>query len=157
MKQRRGLLTEPSQPPARPSRRRCDPGLRHSLTEEHGPVEDSLTVAPRRFPPRVGRVLGLGRRATAEGRRGFPPTVGHPAKPSRRGATIEPSPHDQRSISFAPLPPRLQSSLRDESFLCHRSAAADGLKPTATIKCRSATDGATITEWDSAITTRSLS
>ena len=47
MKKRRGLLTEPSQQQARPSRRRCDPGLRHSLTEEHGPVEDSLTVAPR--------------------------------------------------------------------------------------------------------------
>ena len=47
MKQRRGLLTEPSPPQARPSRRRCDPGLRQSLTEEHGPVEDSLTVAPR--------------------------------------------------------------------------------------------------------------
>ena len=47
MKQRRGLLTEPSPQPARSSRRRCDPGLRHSLTEEHGPVEDSLTVAPR--------------------------------------------------------------------------------------------------------------
>ena len=47
MKQRRGLLTEPSQQQARPSRRRCDPGIRHSLTEEHGPVEDSLTVAPR--------------------------------------------------------------------------------------------------------------
>jgi len=47
MKQRRGLLTEPSQPQARSSRRRCDPGLRHSLTEEHGPVEDSLTVSPR--------------------------------------------------------------------------------------------------------------
>ena len=47
MKQRRGLLTEPSQQQARPSRRRCDPGLRHSLNEEHGPVEDSLTVAPR--------------------------------------------------------------------------------------------------------------
>ncbi len=44
MKQRRGLLTEPSPPQARPSRRRCDPGLRHSLTEEHGPVEDSMTV-----------------------------------------------------------------------------------------------------------------
>ena len=42
-----GLLTEPSQPQARPSLRRCDPGIRHSLTEEHGPVEDSLTVAPR--------------------------------------------------------------------------------------------------------------
>ena len=47
MKQRRGLLTEPSPPQARPSRRRCDPGLRHSLTEEHGPVEDFMTVAPR--------------------------------------------------------------------------------------------------------------
>ena len=47
MKKRRGLLTEPSQRQTRPSRRRCDPGLRHSLTEEHGPVEDSLTVAPR--------------------------------------------------------------------------------------------------------------
>ena len=57
-----------------------------------------------------------GRRTTAEGSRGFQPTVDHPAKPSRRGATIEPSPHDQRSISFAPLP-HLQSLLRDESFL----------------------------------------
>ena len=47
MKTRRGSLTEPSQPQARPSRRRCDPGIRHSLTEEHGPVEDSTTVAPR--------------------------------------------------------------------------------------------------------------
>ena len=47
MTKRRGLLTEPSQPQARPSRRRSDPGLRHSLTEEHGPVEDSLTVAHR--------------------------------------------------------------------------------------------------------------
>ena len=47
MKKRRGLLTEPSQQQARSSRRRCDPGLRHSLTEEHGPVEESMTVAPR--------------------------------------------------------------------------------------------------------------
>ena len=47
MKKRRGLLTEPSRQQARPSRRRRDPGLRHSLTEEHGAVEDSLTVAPR--------------------------------------------------------------------------------------------------------------
>ena len=47
MTKRRGLLTEPSQPQARPSGRRSDPGLRHSLTEEHGPVEDSLTVSPR--------------------------------------------------------------------------------------------------------------
>lgn len=41
----------------------------------------------------------------AEGRRGFQPTVRNHAKRSRRGATIEPSPHDQRSISFAPMPP----------------------------------------------------
>ena len=47
MKQRRGLLTEPSQPQARSSRRRCDPDLRRSLTAEHGPVEDFLTVAHR--------------------------------------------------------------------------------------------------------------
>ena len=44
MKQRRGLLTEPSPPQARSSRRRCDPGLRQSLTEEHGPVQDPLTT-----------------------------------------------------------------------------------------------------------------
>jgi len=67
MKQRRGLLTEPSQPEARPSRRRCDPGLRHSLTGEHGPVEDSLTVAFRSFlhepagwPGRGCELPGLG-------------------------------------------------------------------------------------------------
>ena len=47
MKQRRGLLTEPSPQQSRSSLRQCDPGLRHSLTEEHGPVKDSLTVAPR--------------------------------------------------------------------------------------------------------------
>ena len=47
MKKRRGLLTEPSQQQARSSRRGCDSGLRHSLTKEHGPAEDSLTVAPR--------------------------------------------------------------------------------------------------------------
>ncbi len=47
MKKRRGLLTEPLQPQARSSRRRCDLGLRHSLTKEYGHVEDSLTVAPR--------------------------------------------------------------------------------------------------------------
>ena len=46
MKQRRRLLTEPSPPQARSSRRRCDPGLRHSLTETHGPVEVCMTVAP---------------------------------------------------------------------------------------------------------------
>ena len=32
----------------------------------------------------------LGRRATAEGRRGFQPTVGNRPNQSRRGATIEP-------------------------------------------------------------------
>ena len=81
-------------------------------------------------------VLVLGRRATAEGRRGFQPTVGHPARPSRRGATIEPSPHDQRSISFAPMPPAFnRRSATNHSCVI----AIRGLKPTATIKCRSAT------------------
>ena len=47
MKQRRGLLTEPSPQQARPARRRCDPGLRHSLTEEHGHVEDSSEAPPQ--------------------------------------------------------------------------------------------------------------
>ena len=37
---------------------------------------------------RDSSALGLGRRATAEGRRGFQPTVGHHAKQSRRRATI---------------------------------------------------------------------
>jgi hypothetical protein len=61
-------------------------------------------------------VLVLGLRSTAEGGRGFQPTVGHLAKPPRRGATIEPSPHDQRSISFAPMP---------SAF--HRRSATDGI------------------------------
>ncbi len=83
----------------------------------------------------------LGRRATAEGRRGFPthpPRRSHPAKPSRRGATIEPSPHDQRSISFAPMPPAFnRRSATNHSCVI----AIRGLKPTATIISRSATDG----------------
>ena len=48
MKKRRGLLTEPSQQPAWPSRRQCDPGLRHSLNEENGPVEDSSEAPTER-------------------------------------------------------------------------------------------------------------
>jgi hypothetical protein len=47
MKQRRGLLTELSQQQARLTFKRREPGIRHSLTKEHGHVEDSVTVAPR--------------------------------------------------------------------------------------------------------------
>jgi len=65
-------------------------------------------------------VSGLGRRATAEGRRGFQPTVGHPAKPSRRGATIEPSLRHRAPKGCVSSSPHIQSTLRVESFLCHR-------------------------------------
>jgi hypothetical protein len=42
------------------------------------------------------------------------------AKQSRRGATIEPSPRDRRLNFIRAADPRIPSSLRDESFLCHR-------------------------------------
>ena len=58
-------------------------------------------------------VLVLGRRATAEGRRGFPPTVGHPAKQSRRGATMEPSPHHRPPKGCVSSSPHIPSSLGD--------------------------------------------
>ena len=58
-------------------------------------------------------ILVPGRRATAEGSRGFQATVGSHAKQSRRGATIESSPHH-----WPPFP-HIQSSLRDEHFLRH--------------------------------------
>ena len=65
-------------------------------------------------------VLVLGRRATAEGSRGFQPTVGNHAKPFRRGATIEPSPHDWPPKECVLSSPHIQSSLRDEPFTRHR-------------------------------------
>ena len=93
-----------------------------------------------RAPARSGDslVLVLGRRATAEGSRGFQPTVGHPAKPFRRGATIESTPRDRRPISFAPMPPAFnrRSATNHACVIVLR-----GLKPTATVKCRSATGG----------------
>ena len=93
-----------------------------------------------RAPARSGDslVLVLGRRATVEGSRGFQPTVGHPAKPFRRGATIEPSPRDRRPISFAPLTPAFH---RRSATNHSRVIVLRGLKPTATVKCRSATGG----------------
>ena len=78
-------------------------------------------------------VLVLGRRATAEGRRGFQPTVGHPAKQSCRGATMESSPRDRRPISFAPMTPAFH---RRSATNHSRVIALRGLKPTATVKCR---------------------
>ncbi len=136
MKQRRGLLTEPSRQQARPSRRRCDPGLRHSLTEEHGPVEDSLTVAPRSSlhesagflslvaerPPKVA--VGFNPRwaitpnhLVAERRLNHRHTIGRPMDVCRRLHTF----------------PR-RSTTNDSRVIPIR-----GLKPTATIISRSAT------------------
>jgi hypothetical protein len=87
-------------------------------------------------------VLGLGRRATAEGSRGFQPTAGHPAKPTRRGATMEPAPRDRRPISFAPM----TAEFHRRSATNHSCAIAiRGLKPTATVKYRSATGG--VSRW----------
>ncbi len=73
-------------------------------------------------------VLGL--RATAEGRRGFPPTVGHPAQPSRRGATIEPSPHHRPPKGYVSSSPHIPSSLRDERFARHQRV---GWPPSAVL------------------------
>ena len=70
-------------------------------------------------------VLVLGHKATAEGRRGFQSTVGHHAKPSRRGATIEPSPHHRPSYACRrdhPSPRRATS--RPQSDRHHSQLAA---------------------------------
>ena len=59
----------------------------------------------------------LGRRATADGSRGFQPTVGNHANQSRRGATIESSPHRWPPIGCVSPFHRIQSSLRTSALL----------------------------------------
>ena len=119
MKQRRGLLTEPSPPPARSSRRRCDPGLRHSLTEEHGPVEDSLTVSPRSSLHESAGFLALVAERPPKVAVGFNPRSAIPPTLSSRSddgiLSARSAIHFIRAAD-----PRFPSSLRDESFRCHR-------------------------------------
>ena len=69
-------------------------------------------------------------------------THGRPSRPTISSRSDDRTIATRSAIHFIrAAAPRLQSSLRDKSFLCHRSAEADGLKPTETIQCRSATDG----------------
>jgi hypothetical protein len=67
-----------------------------------------------------------------------PPRRSNHAKQFRRRATIEPTPRDRRRMSFALMTPAFnrRSATNHSGVIVIR-----GLKPTSTVKCRSATGG----------------
>ena len=78
-KQRRGLLTEPSQPQARPARRRCDPG-----SDIRSPKSTVLLKTPRSWHPAVPSMSRQGSWPWSQSDRRRSPWVSTHDRPSRQ-------------------------------------------------------------------------